>query len=78
MTDPSDFSSGGLPCETHDVDICVVGGGMAGMAVALAAARHGARVMLMHDRPVVGGNASSEVRVHICGGEPQRATPPSA
>ncbi|MEI8197784.1 MAG: FAD-dependent oxidoreductase, partial [Phycisphaerae bacterium] len=51
----------------HEVDICVVGGGMAGMIAAMAAARHGARVALVHDRPVLGGNASSEVRMWICG-----------
>jgi len=55
--------------EKHTVDVCVVGGGMAGLCAALAAARHGARVALMHDRPVLGGNASSECRVHICGAD---------
>ena len=53
----------------HDVDVCVVGGGMAGLCAALAAARLGARVALMHDRPVLGGNASSEMRVHVCGAD---------
>ena len=53
--------------QTHDVDLCVVGGGLAGMCAAIAAARHGAEVLLMQDRPVLGGNASSEVRMHICG-----------
>ncbi len=53
----------------HDVDLCVVGGGMAGLVAAVAAARHGASVVLMHDRPVLGGNASSECRVHICGAD---------
>ncbi len=42
---------------------------MAGLTAALAAARHGAKVALMHDRPVLGGNASSECRVHICGAD---------
>jgi len=51
----------------HDVDLCVIGGGMAGLCAAVAAARHGIRVALMHDRPVLGGNASSEIRMHICG-----------
>ena len=55
--------------ETHEADVCVVGGGMAGLCAALAAARHGANVVLMHDRPVLGGNASSECRVHICGAD---------
>lgn len=58
-----------LTQKTYDVDFCVVGGGMAGLCAALAAARHGAKVVLMHDRPVFGGNASSECRVHICGAD---------
>lgn len=55
--------------ETHTCDLCVIGGGMAGLTAALAAARRGATVVLMHDRPVYGGNASSECRVHICGAD---------
>ncbi len=55
--------------ETHEVDFCVIGGGMAGLSAALTAARHGASVALIHDRPVLGGNASSECRVHICGAD---------
>jgi len=58
-----------FPELTHTVDVCVVGGGMAGLCAALAAARHGAKTVLMHDRPVLGGNASSECRVHICGAD---------
>jgi len=54
---------------SHDTDVCVVGGGMAGLIAAMSAARHGANVILMHDRPVLGGNASSECRVHICGAD---------
>jgi hypothetical protein len=50
-------------------DICVVGGGMAGLCAAIAAARHGATVTLIHDRPVYGGNASSEIRVGIIGAD---------
>ncbi len=53
----------------HDVDFCVVGGGMAGFCAAVAAARCGAKTVLMHDRPVLGGNASSECRMHICGAD---------
>jgi hypothetical protein len=40
---------------------------MAGLSAAVAAARHGVKVALIHDRPVLGGNASSEVRMWICG-----------
>jgi hypothetical protein len=53
----------------HRVDLCVVGGGMAGVCAAVAAARHGATVVLMQDRPVLGGNASSEVGVQISGAD---------
>ena len=53
----------------HEADFCVVGGGIAGLTAAIAGARHGATVVLMHDRPVLGGNASSECRVHICGAD---------
>ncbi len=59
---------------THQVDVCVVGGGMAGLTAAVVAARHGASVILMQDRPVLGGNASSEVRVHVCGADKHNAT----
>ncbi len=47
----------------HKVDFCVIGGGLAGMLAAIAAARHGVKVLLMHDRPVLGGNCSSEIRM---------------
>ncbi len=47
----------------HTADICVVGGGLAGMCAAIAAARSGSRVVLVHDRPVFGGNCSSEIRM---------------
>ena len=46
-------------------DLVVVGGGVAGMSAALSAARLGSRVALVQDRPVLGGNNSSEVRVHL-------------
>ena len=48
-------------------DVIVVGGGMNGLCAALASARHGAKTALVQDRPVLGGNGSSEVRMHICG-----------
>lgn len=53
--------------EIHQADLCIVGGGMTGICAAIAAARHGIRVALMQDRPVLGGNASSEIRMHVCG-----------
>ncbi len=48
-------------------DLVVVGGGMAGVCCALTAARAGIKVVLVQDRPVLGGNASSEVRLWILG-----------
>lgn len=50
-------------------DIVIVGGGISGVCAALAAARHGASTALVHNRPVLGGNASSEIRMHICGAD---------
>jgi len=57
-------------------DLCVVGGGISGMCAAISAAREGASVVLMQERPVLGGNASSEMRMWICGsfGENNRET----
>jgi len=52
---------------SYQVDLCVVGGGISGLCCAVAAARHGIRVLLMQDRPVLGGNASSEIRMWIGG-----------
>lgn len=57
----------GIRNETHKVDFCVVGGGLAGACAAIAAARRGMRVALVQDRPVLGGNASSEIRMWVCG-----------
>jgi len=54
-------------CLDHEFDVCVVGGGMAGMCAAISAARNGAKTAIVHDRPVFGGNASSEIRMWICG-----------
>jgi len=52
-----------------DCDVLVAGGGPAGLAAAVSAARNGARVILCQDRPVLGGNASSEIRMHIVGAD---------
>lgn len=51
----------------HEVDFCVVGGGLSGMCAAIVAARNGLKVAIMQDRPVFGGNASSEIRMWVCG-----------
>jgi hypothetical protein len=48
-------------------DLVVVGGGVAGICAAVTAARQGLTVALVQDRPVLGGNNSSEVRVHLGG-----------
>ena len=56
-----------LEKRTVSCDLCVIGGGMAGLAAAVSAARAGAKVVLMHERPVLGGNASSEIRMWISG-----------
>lgn len=50
-------------------DFIVIGGGMSGVCAAIEAARSGAKTALVHARPVLGGNASSEVRVHISGAD---------
>ncbi|HBU82684.1 MAG TPA: FAD-dependent oxidoreductase [Paenibacillus sp.] len=53
--------------ETISFDVTVIGGGLSGICAAIAAARLGQKVALVHNRPVLGGNSSSEVRVWVCG-----------
>ena len=55
------------PEEILDVDLVIVGGGISGCAAALAAGERGAKVALIHERSIFGGNASSEIRVHTEG-----------
>jgi len=58
------LSSEGQPvAEVVNADLVVVGGGMPGTCAAVAAARRGLKVALVQDRPVLGGNASEEIRV---------------
>ncbi|MCQ2114581.1 MAG: FAD-dependent oxidoreductase [Bacteroidales bacterium] len=52
---------------TRNYDFVVVGGGIAGMCAAVTAARSGLKVALVNDRPILGGNNSSEIRVHLGG-----------
>ena len=51
------------PEDGGEFDLIVSGGGLAGTCAAIAAARNGVKVALIQDRPVLGGNGSSEVRV---------------
>ena len=60
----------GLPAEPETkgpYDLVVIGGGYSGMGAAISAARQGLTVALVQDRPVLGGNGSSEVRVWAMG-----------
>lgn len=56
-----------FPEKKASYDLVVVGGGVAGMCAAVTAARMGCKVALVNDRPVLGGNNSAEVRVHLGG-----------
>lgn len=56
-------------------DVVVVGGGLSGVCAALAAARDGVWTILIHDRPMLGGNTSSEIRVHAGGADHSGARP---
>ena len=63
------FSAEARPPRTLriDGDLVIVGGGLAGTCAAITAARAGIKVVLVQDRPVLGGNASSEVRLWALG-----------
>jgi hypothetical protein len=50
-----------------ETDLLVAGGGLAGVLAAISAARHGAKVVLVQDRSRLGGNSSSEVKMHVLG-----------
>ncbi len=58
-----------------DADVFIAGGGVAGVCAALAAARNGARVVIVQDRSRLGGNSSSEVKMHIVGANSHDARP---
>ncbi len=56
-----------LRTESIQCDLAVIGGGLSGVCAAITAAREGVKTVLVQDRPVLGGNASSEVRLWILG-----------
>lgn len=56
-----------IPSQAKNFDLVIIGGGIAGCAASIAAAEQGMKVALVHDRPVLGGNASGEIRVHTEG-----------
>ena len=56
-----------IPEIVMGTDCCIIGGGLSGTFAALSAARHGAKVVLIQDRPMLGGNASSEIRMWVRG-----------
>ena len=72
---------GAVPQEPHmatvdlECDLLVAGGGLAGICAAIAAARHGAKVVLVQDRSRLGGNSSSEVKMHVVGANCHKGRP---
>ncbi|MBO9660804.1 MAG: FAD-dependent oxidoreductase, partial [Chitinophagaceae bacterium] len=56
-----------LERETLTTELAIIGGGLSGVCAAITAARAGLKVILVQDRPVLGGNSSSEVRLWILG-----------
>lgn len=58
-----------------ETDVAVAGGGLAGVCAAIAAARHGAKVVLVQDRSRLGGNSSSEVKMHVVGANCHKGRP---
>lgn len=67
ITDFFSFEKRSFKTRTLYYDLVVVGGGMTGICCAITAARQGVKVALIQDRPVLGGNASSEVRLWVLG-----------
>lgn len=61
------ISNRSLPVTPIKSDLVVVGGGLSGVCCAITAARAGIKVVLVQDRPVLGGNSSSEVRLWVLG-----------
>ena len=67
MDDRMLIKSKGQRVLEYSCDLCIIGGGLSGMCAAISAAREGVKVVLIQDRPVLGGNASSEIRMWIRG-----------
>lgn len=69
------------PAEKHmalvdlTCDVLVAGGGLAGVLAAVSAARNGARVILVQDRSRLGGNSSSEIKMHVVGANRHKSRP---
>ncbi len=58
-----------------EADVFIAGGGLAGVCAALAAARNGAKVVIVQDRSRLGGNSSSEVKMHVVGANTHKGRP---
>ncbi|MFN0108392.1 MAG: FAD-dependent oxidoreductase, partial [Blastocatellia bacterium] len=56
-------------------DLLVAGGGLAGCLAAISAARHGSKVVLVQDRSRLGGNSSSEIKMHVVGSNNHKGRP---
>jgi hypothetical protein len=70
-----------LPADPHmtlvdlETELLVAGGGLAGVCAAISAARRGAKVVLVQDRSRLGGNSSSEVKMHVVGANHHKSRP---
>jgi len=62
-----ELNESSIPEQSKNFDVVIVGGGIAGCAAAITAAEQGLSAAIIHDRPILGGNASSEIRVHTEG-----------
>lgn len=71
----SEIKRTGVKELAEECQVLIVGGGMSGLCAAIASARNGAKTILVHNRPVLGGNASSEIRMHICGADNHSSKP---
>lgn len=70
---PSQEEQARYSVKTVKTDVLVAGGGLAGVCAAIASARNGASVVFVQDRSRLGGNSSSEIRMHVCGANHSKA-----